>query len=105
MEPIEKAGDISVNGCSSFTFFNSGNTNVTINRSLILMPGESWPNFDPHPDIEVQDKFTIEFNIGADIAPPTFEAPAPGINAADGSGTNPGGKFDTRLILIKGFLS
>lgn len=99
--PIEQPGSVTVDGCNNFSFYNAGNVNVTINDVLVLIPGASWPNLEINPDMEIDDKFKIMFNVGTDITAPTFEAPVPGFNVADGSGTNPGGIFDTRLVLIK----
>ncbi len=104
-EPITDTGTVKVTGCNNFSFYNAGNVNATINRLLILQPKESWPNLQNDISIEIEQEFSVEFNVGADIPPPTFEAPKAGFNASVGSDTNPLGIFDTRVILIKTHLS
>ena len=102
---LTETGKLKATACNSFTLYNAGNVNVTIDRILVLQPGDCWPDNNDTVDIEDDHEFSIEFNIGDGLPPPSFEAPVPGFGARDGSGTNPTGKFDTRVVLIKSHLS
>jgi hypothetical protein len=105
-ESIVDTSKVKATNCNSFSFYNAGNVNVTINRVLVLQPGDSWPKNNDDINIEDDQDFHIEFNIGADVPRPIFQSPVPGVDINDANSIAarliP---FDTRLILIKTHLS
>ena len=102
-EVIDKSRRWSAQGCHSWSLRNNGNVNVTINKTLILEPAESFEGPHEHPDIEDWTDLDIEFDMAND---PTGYAPVGGIfpNNPDYLPGDPPPVRDTRLVIFKSFL-
>jgi len=100
---ITKAMKWVANGCNTYSFYNQGNTNITINNVLVLRPGQLFSGPNEHPEIKDFSAIDIQFDIVND----------PGVVQPD-TGPNPKLKQylpgdpipekDNRLIIFESFI-
>ncbi|MBC7509672.1 MAG: hypothetical protein H7320_13130 [Ferruginibacter sp.] len=102
-ELIDKSRQWSAKGCHSWSLSNVGNVNVTINKVLILEPGEDWEG--PHENVTVIDMTDLDIEFDAKNDP---EGYAPVGGSAPPANTllpgDPPPKRDARLLISKSFL-
>lgn len=99
IEAVVKEGQWQANGCSSYTFYNAGNVNVTIDNLLVLPPLTSWEGPLEVPGIDDMSVHDVKFDlttVPTVITPQAGAAPAstvvvPGVPPAR----------DTRLLIFK----
>lgn len=97
---INKDDTWNADGCATYSIYNAGNTNVTIDGILVLQPLQTWEGPGFHPSIGWYSRHTIVFDranaptiktpVGGQFPPSTIVAP--------GDPVAP----DNRVIIFKG---
>lgn len=102
-EQVDKTRQWSAQGCHSFSIYNAGNVNVTINKVLVLEPLSLWEGPIENPNVNDWSNIDIEFDTKND---PTGYTPVGG--TAPPAGTvipgDPPPPRDTRVVIFKSFL-
>lgn len=91
-------------GCNSYTIYNQGNTNVTINGAFILEPKMSFSSPEENPDVADWSDINIQFD---KVNTPKFVSPQAGVLAAlieYNPDTDPPPDKDNRIVIFKSFL-
>ena len=99
-EVMIEAGTFNCAGCAEYSFFNAGNTNITIDGTIVIKPRETWKGPSMHPDVAYVGKHRIDFDT---LTVPIIKTPVPGPNPpsiviAPG---DPAPPFDNRCVTMK----
>jgi hypothetical protein len=102
---ITKSSRWTADGCASWSIFNHGNVNVTINGVQVLRPGQGLTGPDEHPEIRDYSDIDFQFdkrNSPKVVQPDTGTDPTP--KSYDPT-IDPLPSKDFRVVLMKTYIS